>query len=84
MLKISDRKTIRSQTRENAGGLNRQDVLILGSDSGEATETARESGSDTCSTKTASEIEFFIAAILKLIVIKQFNKICRLNQKIYK
>ena len=41
---------------EIAGGLNRQDELVLGSDSGAATETAIECGSDTCSTKTAGEV----------------------------
>ena len=46
-LKMSDRKAIRSQAKQSAGALNRQDVLILGSDSEVATETASECGSDT-------------------------------------
>ena len=45
---------------EQAPELNRQDAVVLESDSGEATETASECGSDTCSTKTASEIEMFL------------------------
>ena len=48
VLKLSDRKAIRSQARQIAGALNRQDVLMLGSDSGVATETASECGSDIC------------------------------------
>ena len=72
---MSDKKVIRSQARETAGGLNRRDLLIFGSGSGEATEKACECGSNTCSTKTASEFDFLlIAAILKLIVINQFDK----------
>ena len=45
---------------EQAPELNRQDVLVLESNSGEATETASECGSDSCSMKTASEIEMFL------------------------
>ena len=49
-----------SQARVIAGGLNIQDELALGPDSGEATETAIECGSDTCSTKTPGEVEMFL------------------------
>ena len=48
ILKMSDRKAIRSKARQIAGALNRQNVLIFGSDSGVAIETASECGSDTC------------------------------------
>ena len=40
---------------------NRPDAtMVFGSDRGEATETASERGSDTCSTQTASEIEMLL------------------------
>ena len=47
-LNVSDRKAIRSQARQIAGALNRQDEFILGSYRGVTTETASECGSDTC------------------------------------
>ena len=53
---MSDWKAIRSQAVQIAASV----LKVCLYDNGEATETASQRGSDTCSTKTASEIEMVL------------------------
>ena len=75
VLKISDRKAIRSQARHIADALNRQYVFILGSDSvGWLLKQQASVVPILVKRSRLARLKCLKAAILKLIVFKQYDE----------
>ena len=73
-LNVSVRKDIRLQARKNAGALNRQDVLILGSDRGWLLKQQVSVAPILVKRRRLARLKCLKAVILKFIVIKQFDE----------